>query len=50
MARKRRTVEISTPVLSMETEPTMSEEVPQPEEVPPEEGDYQTRSKPEPSA
>jgi hypothetical protein len=48
--RKRRTLEISTPVRSTEPEPTMLEEVPQPEQAPPAEGDYQTRPKPEPSA
>ena len=52
VARKRRTLEISATVLpAAELEPKVTmDEVPQPEQAPPEEGDYQTRSKPEPSA
>ena len=52
VARKRRTLEISATVLpAAELEPKVTmDEVPQPEQAPPEEGDYQTMSKPEPSA
>ena len=52
VARKRRRLEISTPVLSaVKPESKVTpEEVPQPEQARPAEEDYQTRFKPEPSA
>src|SRR5205814_1714785 len=52
VARKRRRLEISTPVLpAAEPESKVApEEVPQPEQARPAEEDYQTRFKPEPSA